>query len=194
MKKELVYKLFSDMPILETERLVLRPMRVSDAYDMYEYASRSDVTEYLLWSPHNSLFQTKEYLSYIEARYTAAEFYDWAVTLKDTGKMIGTAGFTRIDCTSDLGEIGYVLNPQYHGMGIAPEAAARVIEFGFDKLLLNRIEAKFMKGNEASLAVMKKLGMSFEGYLRDYMYVKGKYRTIGICSILKSEYNINKLN
>lgn len=188
MKKELVYKLFSKMPVLETERLILRPMRVSDAYDMYEYASRSDVTEYLLWSPHTSFFQTKEYLSYIEARYAAVEFYDWAVTLKETGKMIGTAGFTRIDSSSDLGEIGYVLNPQYHGMGVATEAASRVVRFGFDNLGLNRIEAKFMKGNDASLAVMRKLGMSFEGYLRDYMLVKGRYRTIGICSILKNEY------
>jgi RimJ/RimL family protein N-acetyltransferase len=53
---------------------------------------------------------------------------------------------------------------------------------------MHRVEAKFMFGNDASLAVMRKLGMKFEGYQRDLLFVKGKYRTIGTSSILKGEY------
>lgn len=187
MKKDIIYKTFRKMPVLRTERLILRPMRVADAEDMYEYASRDDVTRFLLWSPHDSIFQTKDYLAYIEKRYKAAEFYDWAVTLADTGKMIGTAGFTRLDAQNSLGEIGYVLNPEYHGMGLATEAAKRIVDFGFEVLRLHRIEAKFMKGNDASLRVMKKLGMTFEGYHADSMLVKGLYRTIGYCAIIRPE-------
>ena len=187
MKKDAIYKIFHKMPTLTTERLILRPMRVSDAYDMYEYACRSDVTEYLLWSPHDSIFLTKDYLAYIEKRYKAAEFYDWAITLADSGKMIGTAGFTKIDVQNSCGEIGYVLNPDYHGKGIATEAARRVIKFGFEDVGLHRIEAKFMRGNDASLRVMEKLGMTFEGYHTDAMLVKGKYRTIGYCAIIRDE-------
>lgn len=187
MKKDAIYKIFHKMPTLTTERLILRPMRVSDAYDMYEYACRADVTEYLLWSPHDSIFLTKDYLAYIEKRYKAAEFYDWAITLADSGKMIGTAGFTKIDVQNSCGEIGYVLNPDYHGKGIATEAARRVIKFGFEDVGLHRIEAKFMRGNDASLRVMEKLGMTFEGYHTDAMLVKGKYRTIGYCAIIRDE-------
>lgn len=189
MKKDTVFKIFTAMPTLYTERLILRPMRISDAYDMYEYASREDVTKYLLWSPHSSLFQTKEYLAYIEQRYKSADFYDWAVTLADTGKMIGTAGFTRIDCPNDCGEIGYVLNPDYHGKGIATEAASRIVQFGFEELRLHRIEAKFMRGNDASLRVMQKLGMTFEGYHEDSIFVKGSYRTVGYCAIIRAKNN-----
>ncbi len=186
-KDKRIHKVFSKMPTLVTERLVLRPMRVADAFDMYEYAHREDVTEYLLWSPHTSIAHTRDYLAYIESRYAICDFYDWAVTLSDTGKMIGTVGFTRLDLAHDLGEIGYVLNPEYHGKGIAAEAAGRVMEFGFSELSLHRIEAKFMKGNDASLRVMEKLGMVFEGYHTDSMLVKGQYRTIGYCAKIKTE-------
>ena len=94
MKRETVYKIFTRMPRLRTERLTLRPMHTTDAYDMYEYASREDLTEYLLWSPHPSVTYTRDYLAYIESRYATGDFYDWAITLTENGKMIGTAGFT----------------------------------------------------------------------------------------------------
>ena len=180
-------KIFSKMPVLTTERLVIRPMRTGDSYDMYEYASREDVTEYLLWSPHPSIGYTRDYLAYIESRYAACDFFDWAVTLADNGKMIGTVGFTKIDLQNNCAEIGYVLNPEYHRQGYGYEAAKRIVEFGFSELSLHRIEARFMEGNNASLALMKKLGMTLEGYHRDMMLVKGKYRTIGISAMISTE-------
>lgn len=188
MKREKILKIFTKMPTLRTERLVLRPMRTDDAYDMYEYACRDDVTEFLLWSPHESVGYTREYLAYIETRYPKGEFYDWAITLADSGKMIGTVGFTKIHTAHNAAEIGYVLNPEYHHLGLGFEAASRIVDFGFEELSLNRIEARFMQGNAASLHVMEKLGMTLEGYARDGMLVKGSYRTIGTCSILRSEW------
>lgn len=188
VKLKTTVELFSNMPTLETERLILRKMRPSDSSDMFEYACRDDVTRYLVWKPHADEEYTRQYLTYIESRYKSGSFYDWAVVLKDSGKMIGTCGFTRFDCDSDCAEIGYVINPQYRGIGIAAEAARTVICFGFERLSLHRIEAKFMYGNQASLRVMQKLGMRFEGYHRDAMLVKGVYRTIGISSILRGEY------
>lgn len=188
MKLKTTVELFSKMPTLETERLILRKMRPSDRSDMFEYACLDDVTRYLLWQPHSDDEYTLQYLRYIESRYKSGSFYDWAVVLKDSGKMIGTCGFTRFDHESDCAEIGYVINPRYRGMGIAAEAAREVVRFGFDRLALHRIEARFMYGNEASLRVMQKLGMKFEGYHRDAMLVKGSYRTIGVSSILRNEY------
>jgi len=191
MKRETVYQIFSRMPTLESERLLLRPMRMSDADDMFAYARREDVTTYLLWMPHSSPSYTRDYLAYIEERYALGEFYDWAVVEKASGRMIGTCGFTRIDAPHNAAELGYVLNPDYHGRGYGTEAAARVLRFGFEELSLHRIEAKFMQGNEASLHVMEKLGMRLEGYRRDGMLVKGRYRTIGVCAILENEWKKN---
>ncbi len=188
MEKLLLIKTFSSLPTLKTERLILRKMSPSDAEDMFEYAHLEEVTRYLLWSPHNSIAHTKEYLKYIKERYSVGDFYDWAVIDKEASKMIGTCGFTKIDAANNSAEIGYVLNPEYHRKGLAPEAAKAVIDFGFKVLGLNRIEARFIKGNTPSLRVMEKLGMTFEGYARQAALIKGEYHTIGTCCILKSEY------
>ena len=102
--------------------------------------------------------------------------------------MIGTCGFTRFELPHNSGEIGYVLNPEYHKKGYGTEAASRVMRFGFEVLKLNRIEARFMEHNAASLRVMEKAGMTFEGFHRKAMRIKGKYETVGYCSILRDEF------
>ena len=187
MTREELQRIFTRIPTLETERLQLRAMSVKDASDMYDYARRFDVTRYLLWEPHGDRTYTEHYLSYLERLYREGEFYDWAVVEKESGRMIGTCGFTRFDFPHNSAEIGYVLSPDFHGKGYGTEAAARVVRFGFERLRLHRIEARFIQGNEASLHVMEKLGMRFEGYRRDGMWIKNAYRTIGICAILEDD-------
>ena len=103
--------------------------------------------------------------------------------------MIGTCGVTALNEACFSGEVGYVINPQYSNMGIATEAVKRVLEFGFEVLGLRRIEAHYMPENKASRRVMEKCGMTFEGILRKSMMVKGKLIDVGICSILRSEFN-----
>ena len=188
MKKSAIYQLFSHIPILETERLTLRGMRVSDAEDMFAYARDEPVTRYLTWTPHPNLKHTKDYLTYVGQRYRTGDFFDWAVVCKEDGRMIGTCGFTSFDFASDCAEIGYVLNPDYHGRGLASEAVREVVSFGFKELSLHRIEAKFIQENTRSLRLMERVGMKFEGYQRESLLVKGRYRTIGVASILKREY------
>ena len=194
MKKETLCATFSRIPTLRTDRLTLRRLKQSDADDMFDYARREDVTEYLRWYPHQSKKYTSDYLRYVSARYNLGDFYDWAVIERESGKMIGTCGFTSFDLPHNSAEIGYVLNPDFHGKGYATEAAARVVEFGFSQLGLHRIEARFMRENTASLHVMEKLGMTLEGYRRDGMLIKERYRTIGICSILIDEWKKKKEN
>ena len=188
MDRELAKKYFSSPPTLITERLILRRMKRTDAKDMFEYASDPEVTRYLLWEPHADPHQTARYLAYIQSRYKAGEFFDWAVTDRRTGKMSGTCGFTRFNYEADAAEIGYVLNPRFWHIGIAPEAVRRVLRFGFEELALHRIEARYMCGNEDSRRVMEKVGMRFEGIGRDSMFVKGKYVSVGTCAILSNEF------
>ena len=102
--------------------------------------------------------------------------------------MIGTCGFTAIDLPNRSAELGYVLHPAYHGRGLATEAAGEVLRFGFERLGLHRIEARYMEGNEASTHVMERLGMRHEGLRRDALFVKGAFRTVGTYAILREEY------
>ena len=178
---------FKEPPTLFTDRLMLRKIERFDAEDMYEYAKHSDVTKYLTWEPHPDLGYTKKYLSFIAGKYKTYDFHDWAVCLRDSGKMIGTCGFTSLDPKNMCGEIGYVINPAYSGMGYATEAAKRITEFGFNELGLERIEAKYITENTASRRVMEKLGMAFEGVHRNSLLLRGHYVSVGISSILKNE-------
>lgn len=188
MKKEKIYRVFSHLPELHTPRLTLRRMMVADTGDMYEYACRQDVTRYLTWYPHPDREYTREYLQYLGKRYAAGMFYDWAVVYEPDCKMVGTCGFTAFHPANDCAEVGYVLNPEYWGKGIATEALTRVLQFAFEELGVNRVEARFMEDNVRSRRVMEKVGMRFEGVMREAMLVKGGYVSVGICSILRSEW------
>lgn len=188
MKKETMKKVFSHPPKLESERLLLRKISLSDVEDMYEYASVPEVTEYLLWSPHPDRKYTKEYLKFIQTKYAEGKFFDWAIVRKSDGKMIGTCGFTSFVPSMETGEIGYVLNPSFRGLGYMTEAVKCVLQFGFESLHLHRIEARFMQENINSKRLTERVGMQFEGYLREAVLAKGKYRTVGVSAILEKDW------
>ena len=110
-------RLFSHMPILQTPRLTLRRMRSGDCEDMYRYASRSEVTHYLLWEPHPDRAYTARYLRMLSGLYRAGQFYDWDVIDRQSDRLIGTCGFAHIDPANRCAEIGYVLSPNTGGGG-----------------------------------------------------------------------------
>ncbi len=192
MKKSILANIFSNIPTLETERLILRRLVPSDAEDMFEYSCDKNVTEYLTWSPHPDKYYTIDYIKFVQKKYKTGDFRDWAVIDKATGKMIGTCGFTSVDLQNRRGEVGYVYNSSFWGRGIAAEALMCVIGFGFSTLSLNRIEGRFMAENIASRRVMERCGMTFEGVHREHIFVKEKYRDVGVCAILRGEYKGEK--
>lgn len=188
MKNNELSRIFRTPPRLETEHLLLRMIDRRDRDDMYDYSSREDVTRYLLWSPHPSVDYTGGYIRSVVKHYRIGDFYDWAIVSKSDAHMIGTIGFTRLDMTNRVGELGYVVNPKYKGHGFATEAGRSILRFGFEQLGLNRIEARYMVENHASGRVMEKLGMSLEGVARCAMLVKGVCRDIAVCAITRDDY------
>lgn len=190
--KEDVRRIFRRMPVLNTERLLMRRMYRTDADDMFEYSRLPCVTEYLTWSPHPDRRYTARYLSYLQRRYDEGAFYDWGLILRQNAKLIGTCGFTRFSEDNNSAECGYVLNPAYWGYGLAAEALSEVMRFGFDVLGLHRIECRFMIGNERSRRVTEKVGMKFEGYSRDALYCGEEYKTVGTSAILEDEYRLGR--
>ena len=181
-------KLFSALPELETERLILKKIEMKNANDMFAYASLSEVTKYLLWSPHLNIEETKGYIEYIQREYRRGNYADWGINLKSTGVFIGTIGFADIDTKNNRGEIGYVLNPAYQGQGYMTEALQAVLKVAFAYLGLRRVQARIMAGNVASERLAERVGFKYEGTLRDHLLVKGAYRTIRIYGLLAEEY------
>lgn len=190
MTKGKTLKIFKKLPTLRTDRLTLRKMSVDDSRDMYDYARRPEVTKYLLWNEHESEQQSYEHLCYIADAYKRGDYYDWGVTLTGSGKMIGTCGYTSFDFEHGRVEIGYVLNPDFWGQGIATEAVSALTEFAFKELNANRVEIHFIEGNNASLRVAEKCGMTLEGYLKQYMLIKGEYKNIGFAAVTRDKFEM----
>ena len=181
-------RVFSSLPVLETERLVLRRIAQENAYDMFAYASLSDVTRYLLWSPHINIDETRGYIEFLQQRYRRGEYGDWGLNCKADGRFIGTVGFADLMFAHNKGELGYVLNPEYQGKGYMREALGAVMELAFMTLDLHRLELRIMEGNVASERLAEASGFRYEGTSRESLLVQEVYRTIRHYGLLKSDY------
>ena len=179
--------IFSHLPVLETDRLILRPLQMRDAQDLFAYAQDPQVSRHVLWDAHTSLSESRQFLRGAIRQYRKGQPGSFAITLKDSGRMIGTIGFMWINLEYRSGEVGYSLSRAYWNQGIMTEALRAVLAFGFDTLRLNRIEAQHETDNPASGRVMVHAGMQYEGTLRQRIKNKGRYVDVALYAILKSD-------
>ena len=155
-----------NLPILYTKRLIIRPLAVSDAEDMFEYAQTNLVGPKAGWAPHININETYTILRNMVLFKPQYELGNWAIVDRETGKMIGTIELYNY-IPGFKAELGYALNPHYWGKGIVTEAGFKVLEFGFNNLELKRIEAGTFLDNYQSQRVCEKLGMTREGVQRN---------------------------
>lgn len=174
---------------LETDRLILRRFKKEDAEAMYNnWASDNEVTKYLTWPPHSNQEVSQSILDGWVNSYSDDNFYQWAIVLKDNGdKPIGSISAVDIKEKTSMAHIGYCIGRAWWHKGITSEALRAVMDFLFDKVEANRIEARHDPRNPNSGKVMKKCGMKYEGTLRSF-----GWNNQGICdacyyALLKSE-------
>lgn len=174
---------------LETERLVLRRLRESDAEAVFRnWASDPAVTRFLTWPTHTDAEVTKRVIRSWIPLYERKDYYHWAITLKENGdEPIGTIhGLVNDDLESI--QIGYCIGKPWWNHGITSEAAQAVIDFFFDKVEANSICSYHDPNNPCSGMVMKHCGMKYEGTRR-----ASDRNNTGICdaswySILRTEH------
>ena len=155
--------------VLTTERLILRPWRLSDLDDFYEYASVDGVGQMAGWKPHENKEASLEILRrFIDGKKTFALEYE--------GKVIGSLGIERYKeekfpefDDKRCREIGYVLSKAYWGRGLMPEAVRKVIEYLFEEVKLDVIFCGHFLSNHQSARVQEKCGF--------HHYAFGKYET-----------------
>ena len=179
---------FDIMPVLETERLVLRKLTMNDAQDMFEYSSDPQVAKHVLWDAHTSVSDTRGYLRYMIRKYRCGEPSSWGIEEKATGKIIGTIGYMWYQPENSATELGYSLARRCWNKGYMTEALSAVLDYTFRELRFNRVEAQHEVDNPASGTVMRKCGMVKEGTLRQRMYNKGRYVDVDLYAILRKEY------
>lgn len=174
---------------LETTRLILRRFVSEDADAMYQnWAADQEVTKYLTWPAHSnpdvSRFVIKDWVK----SYSDEKYYQWAIVLKENGdEPIGSISAVHMDQDIAMVHIGYCIGKTWWHKGIMSEAMKAVMDFFFEEVGFNRIEARHDPRNPNSGKVMEKCGMKYEGTMRS-----ADRNNQGICdacyyALLKSE-------
>ena len=175
-------------PTLKTRRLILRPHTMADAPAIAKHLESGEVAATMVSVPNP--YGLKDAETWLNSLPTRRENGDvmFAITFQDTREFIGNIGLNSIDIDSARAEIGYWIAKSYWGQGYGTEAAAAVIDYGFTVMELNRIYATHFRNNPASGCIMQKVGMTYEGRLRQHFIRNGEYIDFELYAILRSEY------
>ena len=174
---------------LETSRLILRRFEEADTETAFHvWTSDPKVTKYLRWEHHRSISQMQSLGQSWLMKYNDPQWYHWVIVPKEVGFPIGTISAANVYNDTDTVEIGFCLGSEYWGLGYITEAFAAAIEFFFEEVHANRIEAKYAPENKASGRVMEKCGLTFEGTLRSSDLIHSGITDVCVCSLLAKDY------
>ncbi|MCB9453868.1 MAG: GNAT family N-acetyltransferase [Anaerolineaceae bacterium] len=182
----------AEQSILYTERLILRQPELSDLPVIQRLVGEREIARMTLSIPHPYPEGAAEaWITHAHEQIADGLLASFGIVRREDGVYMGTVGL-RLDPEHHAAEIGYWVGKPYWNQGYTSEAARRVIQYGFEERGLHRIAASYFTHNPASARVMQKLGMQFEGILRQHVVKWGEFTDLGYYSILASEYEATR--
>lgn len=154
--------LIQGLPVLDTERLVLRSLRQSDYNILSELLSDPQVIRYVNRGSQSPPVRARKLLNQIRSSSAKLDSLHYGICRKGSEQVIGIVSFQHWNDQKGTAQIGYILNKLYWGKGLATEAVHRLLTFGFDELHLWRVEARCYEANRSSERVLLKMGMLYE--------------------------------
>ena len=177
---------------IETTRLFLRPFELIDIDFLFEHFSSDYVCKYLVdEAPYTEISQAKGLISYFTDEKTK-DATRWIIIEKCNGKRIGTCGYNLLDQRNNSIEVGYDMREEFVGNGFMTEAVTAIIKVAFEEKGMNRIQAHAIPENIRSCKLLKRLGFSREGTIREWLFFNGKYYDHYIYSVLRKEWENEK--
>ena len=164
---------FSDLT-LGTARLDLRPMALADTDAIFAMRSDPVVQRYGSHPPWTDRQTAVEYIERNRQEMAAGEHVQFAIVRRGDGVVVGTCTLFHLDESCRRAEVGYTLLPSHWGHGYANEAVTALLDWGFEHLALNRVEADIDPRNVASERALERLGFTREGHLRERWIVAGE--------------------
>jgi len=170
---------------LSTERLILRKLDATDANRIEELAGDYDVAKTTLniSHPYPKGYALVFIHSVIESE-AKGKLVTYAITKKETNELIGLMAIS-INSTFNRGELAYWVGKPYWGQGYGTEAAKALLQYGFEVLKFNRIYAQSFTTNPGSWRIMEKIGLKYEGTLRQHVSRFGNYNDLPNTASLK---------
>ena len=200
----------NDALVIETERLILRPMRITDVDDLLEYQSDPEIVKYIPWPPRTreqvieaaektiatGKFDIQDDNDYIvlvwelkDGNLAQPNYSEGGHLLKKMpGKVIGQSNMGMRSKRDSCADIGWVTHPAFQRRGYAFEATRALMQYAFESFSLNRIMADIDTRNPESAAMAEKLGMRREGEFIDSEFFKGDWCSMWLYAILKREF------
>jgi len=179
-------------PVLETQRLRLRPLSLDDVMSIYEYAKNSENVRYTGFDRAESAKDTLEFVEHtLNIRYNERHEGEWAIELKGSpgAEMLGTIGCFFAKDDRKIVELGYILTQDHWGKGYVSEAACAVRDWAFENYDIHRLQARCVSENIGSWKIMEKIGMQCEGTLRKFFKRGDHYWDFKIYSLLREEWS-----
>jgi ribosomal-protein-alanine N-acetyltransferase len=175
----MVNKLYNEkFPVLDVdENFILREQTIEDTDAFYAYYTDPEVARYILASNPKNLAEASAEIHYCRSLFTYKRGIYWTLARKSDNYMIGAIGLY-INNQHLRAEICYDLSRQYWNQGIMTKALQRIMQFCFNNIGINRIEAITLKDNNASIAILEKLGFRHEGCMKNYRYHNGRSHDI----------------
>ncbi len=171
-------------PVLNTERLLLRPLQDSDAADIARIAGSRDIADTTISVPHPlTLPQVRDWIR-TDLGVASYEQQVYAVTAVGSGQVLGLVALKHIDREHGQAELSFWIDPAQWGKGFAREAATRLVEHAFDAAGIRRLVAYHMVRNPASGKVLADIGFHQEGLLRQRVRKWGALEDVCACAML----------
>lgn len=179
---------FSPFPILESERLLFRPIKDTDVTEILALRSNPELMQYIPRPLVTTLEEAKAHMKMIQDKIDTNEGINWAMTEKGKDKLISLIGFYKIENENYRSEIGYMLLPKYQNKGYITEAIKTLLNFGFNKMGLHSVEAVIDPRNIASEKVLLKNGFMKEAHFIENCFFDNQFLDSAHYSILKRNY------
>ena len=175
--------------MFETERLIIRHFIPQDANDVYECCNDYEMVKTTLGLPWPYTKEMAEcWIGKQPQREESGSSYEFAICLKENpNKVVGCVSLMDINPNAKRAEMGYWVGKKYWKKGIATEAAKGMLDFGFNKLGLHSIIARYFDINPASGRVMEKCGMTYVGTIREHEFRFDKYYNVGYYEMLETD-------
>lgn len=174
---------------IETDRLILRRFQSDDADQFMRYRNLPEVAEYQSWTSYSDT-QTKAFIASQQNVQpgTPGDWFQFAITLKESGQLIGDCGLYTDLQEPPQGEIGFTLDPHFQGKGYAGEAVMAIFDYAFNTLKLHRIKGIADCLNTPSSALMERIGMRREAHFIQHVWFKGRWSDECWFAVLRSEW------
>lgn len=179
---------FEYFPTLTTERLILRELRLDDAEAVFESWSDPEVQKYNA-PTMEKVDEARDLIDYLLKRSAEKRGLIWGITKKDDNWVMGMCGYNSWNRYHRRADIGYDLAQRHWGNSYGGEAVRAMLQFGFEKMNLNRVEAETIEDNFGSVKMLQKLGFKLEGIRRGYSWEDdGSFHNGAIYAILRDEF------